>query len=170
MSYCRTLPDLQRLVIRSGDEKPWIGTPGDVTYAEFVSSDSLLELSVVSAPQFDDLIGRTGGQPLAVGRKFYRWNRFRMSGQCVGQLIVGPNPIRWWLGMGGRGRWYGRAMARTRAVRVHLFKWFKWQSICYCLQKPNKTWLLFCFQFYTLFIILTLNRLFQTFFIQLTHS
>jgi len=96
-------PDFQRLVVRGGDQETGIAGPGHVGDAESVAGNGLLEFAVVSAPDFDQLVGGGRGQPFAVGREFDGRNGFRVTGQSEFEGVVGLGRGGRRAGSGGRG-------------------------------------------------------------------
>ena len=60
-------PDLQRLVVGGAHQEPRITRPGNITDAQLVAGDGLLELAIVGAPDLDEFVGGRACQPLAVG-------------------------------------------------------------------------------------------------------
>jgi len=66
----RQLPNLEGFVVGRGDEETRVAGPSDVGNAQSMPGDRLLELTVVSSPNFDKLVGRRRGEPLAIGREF----------------------------------------------------------------------------------------------------
>lgn len=58
---CAQLPDLERLVVAAAHQQPTVARPRDIADAQLVAGNCLLELAVVGAPDFDQLIGRCKG-------------------------------------------------------------------------------------------------------------
>ena len=85
------LPYLERFVVGGADEESGIAGPSHIRDAELVAGDGLLELSVVGAPDLDELVGRRAGQPLTVWTELDRGNCFCVAGKGELERVIGSD-------------------------------------------------------------------------------